>query len=841
MRHLVTTAVLFLVGLPMVHAAYLTPSMLDPTVTQVAAGSFYTCALTPPGSVECWGQNSAGQLGNGSTSDAATPIAVSGLTDAVAIAAGSAHACAVTVQGFVRCWGNNTRGQLGNGTNTNQSTPVATIVGSIASLAAGGSHTCGLTSGSVVLCWGYNAFGQLGDGTLTNKNAPGLAVIGLTDVVAITAGTSHTCALTRAGAVKCWGSNVYGQLGDGTTTDSATPVAVIGLGSGVAAIAAASRHTCALTRVGTVKCWGYNSEGELGNGITTNSPTPVAVSGLSNVASIAATNFHTCALVTTGTVKCWGQNFTGQLGNGTTTVATVPVAVSGLSDVVAIAAGGYHTCAQSTLGGLTCWGFNSNGQLGDSTMTDTNLPVEVYAHNSSVVTAIATGAEHTCALTAAGTPRCWGKDLSGQLGDGAPVNSRSAPTSVSGLLSGIAIIAPGFRYSCAVTVSGGVLCWGSNFYGTLGNPGLNHSYTPVEVSGLASGVAAIATSHSGSHTCVRTTAGAVKCWGVNGNGQLGDGTQIERDAPISVSGLGSGVAAIAAGTFHTCALTTTGAVQCWGKNDLGQLGDGTQTDRSTPVPVTGMGSGIAAIATGDKHTCALTTAGAVKCWGSNSNGQIAAGNLAYTTTPIQPTGLTAGISAIAAGSLHTCVITTGGALKCFGANARGQIGDGSLVDRNTPFDVLYLDSGVVAVDAGYQHTCALTAAKTVLCWGGNDDGQLAVDSIAVSSSTSPEKVRAGRSITFEPLARAGLGASANFASLFATANPGILILDTWTPDTCSVSNNILAFNNTGLCGVRVSAYAETFRSTPPQQLRLIQVENDLIFASGLDIWGGFKH
>jgi alpha-tubulin suppressor-like RCC1 family protein len=369
------------------------------------------------------------------------------------------------------------------------------------------------------------------------------------------------------------------------------------------AIAAGDYHTCALTSVGGVKCWGWNGSGQLGNGTASGemssgppSPVPVDVSGLpSGVSAITTGAVHTCALTNAGGVKCWGQNDGpfgqgGQLGDGTTTNRSTPVDVSGLaSGVSTITAGGHHTCAL-TSGGFRCWGFNLHGQLGDGTTTERLTPVPVSVLSGGV-SELAPAGHDTCALMSGGGVKCWGANYEGQLGNGTMsglLDPNPIPVDVSGLASGVSTIAAnghheGGDFNCVLTSGGGVKCWGSNFAGQLGDGTTTNRFTPVDVSGLASGIQSIA--DGGYHVCALTTAGGVKCWGDNEAGQLGDGTTTNRSSPIDVSGLSSGVKALAAGSFHTCALMTGGEVKCWGRNSFGQLGEGTTTQRLTPVTV----------------------------------------------------------------------------------------------------------------------------------------------------------------------------------------------------------------------------------------------------------------
>lgn len=316
-------------------SAPVTVSGLGSGVASIAAGWYHTCALTTGGGVKCWGDNEYGQLGNSTTHDFSTPVTVSGLTSGVsAIAANGYYTCAILSTGGVKCWGKNSTGQLGNGTTDNSSIPVNVydLNNGVAAISSSASHTCARLGTGGIKCWGNNEQGQLGVGTwYYYSNIPVDVSVFITGVAVISAGGLHTCVVDNTGAAKCWGDNFTGQLGDGTTSDSYTPVDVVGLSSGVVAISAGQDNTCALLNTGAAKCWGYNVFGQLGDGTTIDNPIPVDVSGMSSGASVIATGiFHTCSLVSTGVVKCWGSNEFGQLGNGTTSDSSTPVRVIGV-------------------------------------------------------------------------------------------------------------------------------------------------------------------------------------------------------------------------------------------------------------------------------------------------------------------------------------------------------------------------------------------------------------------------------------------------------------------------------------------------------------------------------
>lgn len=289
--------------------------------------------------------------------------------------------------------------------------------------------------------------------------------------------------------------------------------------------------------------------------------------------------------------------------------------------------------------------------------------------------------------------------------------------------SGITAITSGSSRGCAVTSSGGVKCWGQNIYGGVGNGNTLDQFSPISVSGLTSGVVAV-NGGTAYHTCALLSNGSIKCWGFNGYGQLGDGTTTDRYTPVTVSNPPTGVVAIGAGSSHTCTLNSSGGVQCWGGNYSGQLGDGTTTRRSAPVQVSGLSSGVKQIAVGGDHACALTTSNAVKCWGDNSIGQLGDNTTTNRKTPVQVSGLTSGVASIGSGSYHTCAVLESGAVKCWGYNGSGRLGDGTTTTRNTPVSVSGLTSGIASVTGGDAHSCAVTSTNSVKCWGDNSQGAL---------------------------------------------------------------------------------------------------------------------
>lgn len=658
------------------------------------------------------------------------------LQDVEQLTVGSAYACTIMTDGSVKCWGNNSQGQFGDGSTTGRSTPtdVPNLSSNYASLSAGLAHTCGVTIAGGVKCWGDNFYGQLGDGTKNDKTTP-VDVSGLTSgVMAVSAGGSHSCALTSAGSVKCWGANYDGQLGDGTGTESTVPVEVAGLSSSVIEITVGSTHTCAITDSGGAKCWGGNSRGESGGGVFPQNDTPVDVIGLaSGVSNISAGRWQTCAVTDAGIVKCWGVHFGGLATNVSDLTASVQT----------VAVGGDHACTLTDDGGVKCWGFNGDGRLGDNTIERRYTTADDVLDLESGVRSIDVGGGFSCALMDNSQVKCWGGNGDGASGYAQNLIGSLTPVTVPFTDSFSQIVSG--SHSCGLLNNGGIKCWGQNyisnysFNGALGDGGIvpYRSTIPVDVYGLSSGITELATTFAGDPvTCALNENGRVRCWGTNNHGELGTSTPYASAIPVDIVGLTSGVASIEGGYEYFCAITEDGQGKCWGKNDRGQLGNGTIGEEvSTPSTINGLGAPISTLGLGADHACALIDTGGVKCWGRGLFGQLGNDtNSSRSLTPVDVVGLTSGVSDIASGWYYSCAVTTEGGVKCWGDNRDGKLGTGTNENSNIPVDVVGLSDNVIDVVIGGQTSCVLTDDGGVKCWGNNVNGTLGNGSTSNSST-----------------------------------------------------------------------------------------------------------
>lgn len=737
-----------------------------------------TCMVSGDGSVRCFGSGppTLVQSSNPRFTPIETPVIVDFVSNAVAIATGGAHACALIVNGTVLCWGANGAGQLGNGGTLENLTGVfvkdptgTTNLSGAVAIAAGGSHTCAVLVNGTMVCWGSNAQGQLGTGS--TSATPSLlpvvvqrqAGVALNSVVAIAAGRAHTCALTAPGFFPlCWGSNGNGRLGDPTKPiPDAQPFPVtVGVTKAIGIVAGES-HTCALSFDATMRCWGSNAAGQVGDGaaVGSNVTSPLKVN-LSGVIAMATGGGQTCASLVDGTARCWGNNFGGLLDGSADAapgnIHASPVVVPGVSGAVAMAAGQQQSCGVFANETMRCWGSLS---AGGGTL---DFRIASLAGVASISgRTIVGGSGHSCARRADSTVACWGTDSSGQLGDGIlgganrsdPAAVRSGPGSAAALTNAAAITA-GTAHNCVRMGDGQVRCWGANGGGQLGDPSVTGTNEPapfIVVDHLSlpgavalSGVISVAVGVS--HSCALLTSGGIKCWGANDQGQLGNGTTSPQFLTSDVVGLGdNGVIGITSGELHSCALLSDSTVRCWGRNTVGQVGNGTTsaTPQTTAAAVVGLSDAVA-IAAGRSHTCALRVNGAVVCWGDNVFGKLGDGTTQARPSPVAVQGITDAV-AIGAGAVHSCAVRVNGTVRCWGGNGFGQLGNNDqssqelapvIVRRiveltvGNPPQVLpfaFELVNIATIEGGDFHTCAVRGDGQPVCWGDNFGGQVGVD------------------------------------------------------------------------------------------------------------------
>lgn len=352
-----------------------------PTGPTVATGNGFACAIAVTGAVECWGQNLNGQLGRGNTSntsvDTSTPAPTGPLPAAATqIAAGQNHVCALLEGGGVHCWGQASSGQTGtNQTTGNVTSPTAVtgLAGPVAQIAAGNTSTCATLESGQVMCWGNNQYGQLGNGETEHSPVP-VFVEDITDATSVAVGLHHACAVSEDGSVRCWGRNNFRNLGDTTDSDSPVPVDVTVLDEPARQVVTGNGFTCALLESDEVRCWGNNGNGQLGMEPPSSVPVPEAqtVEGLTDIPLALSTSGNAsqvCAVLADETVRCWGNNITGQLGNGESgfgEYSAAPVDVIDLADdPVGVFVGSNFTCAVFADHSVQCWGNNNQQQLGE--------------------------------------------------------------------------------------------------------------------------------------------------------------------------------------------------------------------------------------------------------------------------------------------------------------------------------------------------------------------------------------------------------------------------------------------------------------------------------------------
>lgn len=654
----------------------------NPNAVSIATGMDTTCAVLEHGQVFCWGDNTEGQVGDGTNAYAPLPKRVVGLSDAKSVTVGRNFGCALRAGGTISCWGHNSSGELGDGSNISSATPVQVSgISTATSVVAGDYHVCALLASGAVRCWGLNAYLPLGSEAVVSSNIP-LDIAGVSGAKSIGSGSGFSCALLQAGSVKCWGNNIYGKLGfPSGNAPTPTPGTVEGIGTakelfvgaewacikeldddvtcwsnvvpgvpngpappgppwtippakGAKSISGDLGNMCVVLASEQIKCWGSGGNGARGDGldepnVTRNWDQVSAAVGVSRASTVSTSQGHSCAIVAHGQVKCWGSNRAGQLGIGEMQYSPTPVPI-GIADATAVAG----TCAIREDTQTWCWGGYYQPETRGMRLFDSGYPA----------TEIANGPGGTCMTGAA--VRCIGNHLS-YWGGLATVDETEGATET----------AVGFSHACALL------------------------------------------------------SGEVKCWGNDYASQLGDGSVVDA---VDVS----------AGSGFGCAVIDDGSVECWGKNQY--LGHGSTSDTSTAAPVTVTGiSDAEQVYSGANSSCVILAGGSVRCWGDGANGRLGNGTSdTFATTSVPVTGLTNAVS-LSVGTNHTCAVLSDGGVACWGLNSSGELGDGTTTSTDTAVPVPGI-SNAVSVTTGHDYTCVLVETGDVACWGDGSSGQTGI-------------------------------------------------------------------------------------------------------------------
>ena len=645
-------------------------------LVKIASGNNFTIAAKADGTPVKWGANSLGQLGIGSTTTANTTH-ITDIYKKPIYALGYSHTLAINANGALWAWGNNGYGQLGIGNTTKQPTPqpVGTATNWV-SVACGSSHTLAINAKGELWAWGDNQYGQLGIGNYTSQATPH-RVGTATNWVSVACASLHTMAINASGRLWAWGYNSSSSLGLGTSIVQYNTPQPVGTDTNWVSVACGTFYTMAIKSNGELWAWGSNNYGQLGTGYTYNQPTPRCVGTDTNWVSVACGSTHTLAIKSNGELWAWGYNEYGQLGIGFAASQTTPQPVGTATNWVSVACGSSHTLAINANGELWAWGYNEYGQLGIGNTTNQYTPYHVGTDTNW--SSVACGANHTMAVNASREIRVWGINSSGQLGIG-NYTKQNIPYPI--ILVGNTIVrikdlACGYAHTVAIDFNGWLWTWGYNDHGQLG---LGNYTTQTDYKRVGTATNWVGVACGEAHTMAIKSNGELWAWGRNANWQLGLGPTQNITIYNIPMRVGTSVAwrKIAAGGYHSAAITASGALWTWGDNNYGQLGLGTTFGQyDTPQPV-GTDTNWVSVACGKYHTMAINASGELWAWGSNANWQLGSGqNTDNVISPVRIAENNIWVRVIC-GAVNTVAIDILNHVYVCGDNTYGQLGLGAV-------------------------------------------------------------------------------------------------------------------------------------------------------------------
>ena len=706
------------------------------TWCQVSSGFAHVAAIKTNGTLWTWGRNDRGELGDGTAVCRSSPGTVAGGgTTWCQVSSTEQQIAAIKTDGTLWTWGGNFGGSLGDGTTVSRCSP-GTVAGggSWCRVSSGSSRTAAIKTDGTLWTWGYNTFGDLGDGTTVSRCSPGTVAAGGTTWCQV----AGEAAIKTDGTLWTWGGNGFGKSGDGTNLSRCSPGTVAGGGTTWCQVTGGTSHTAAIKTDGTLWTWGYNAQGRLGEGTIVNRCSPGTVAGGGTTwCRVSFGRNDGAAIKTDGTLWTWGRSYCGELGDGTTVNRCSPgtivfptttsqeflllasaidqisedrqVSVASTNDLPDLykkeLSNGHIVFAESInapvisnnecwvgLDGrvlrsdaptrtLFTWGCNNCGSLGDGTTVGRSSPGTV-AGGGTTWCKIAGNVINGMGLKTDGTLWTWGCNAQGQLGDGTTV-SRCSPGTIAGSGTNWCDIGITFCALGAIKTDGTIWTWGNGVQ--LGHNTNTNRCSPGTVAGGGTTWCQVNNAGSSAFAAIKND-GTLWTWGCNAQGQLGDGTAVNRSSPGTVAGGGTTWCQVAGGGASTLAIKTDGTLWTWGCNNNAQLGNGTTVSRCSPGTVAGGGTNWCQVSGSSGNSVSIKTDGTLWTWGSNGQGRLGDGTVVARCSPgtVAGGGTTWCLAKIYPNGDHTLALKTDGTLWTWGRNYQGSLGNGTTVNRCSP-------------------------------------------------------------------------------------------------------------------------------------------------------------
>ncbi len=727
---------------------------------QVSGGGNFVAAIKTDGTLWTWGLGGSGRLGNANTTNRSTPVTTfAGGTNWKQVSAYGLFVSAIKTDGTLWTWGDGSNGKLGNANTTNRSTPVTTFSGGIDWKYVNGPFA--IKTDGTLWAWGSGSGGRLGNAVTTNTSTPVTTFAGGTNWKQV----HGAAAIKTDGTLWTWGPGNNGYLGNGATTGNiSTPVTTFAGGTNWKQVST----SVAIKTDGTLWVWGSSENGDLANGKGSynfngipNSfwiiSTPITTfTGGTNWAQV---NYN-LALKTDGTLWTWGYNRNGQLGDGFhITINDVPRRVGSGLNWKQVSCSYHSTAAIKTDGTLWTWGYNDQGQLGTSVLYQGSAdPITTFAGGTNWKQVSAGGyysVNMMAAIKTDGTLWTWGNGINGLLGNGVTINTARISTPITTFAGGTdwKQVSCGGYHTAAVKTNGTLWTWGSNNQSALGTNDADNRSTPVTT--FAGGTNWKSVGSSGGYRVCAIEYNDILTnppdvfrlftWGTERYGALGNAviTNTSASIPVTTFTGGTNWKQISTGGYHTAAIKTDGTLWIWGEGGIGDLGTNDISNRSTPVTTFAGGTNWKQVSSSYNYTTAIKTDGTLWAWGNNTNGQLGNARTTDTITPVTTFAGGTNWSQVGAGLDHTAAIKTDGTLWTWGRGTEGQLGTNDTTTRSTPVTTFAGGTDWKQVSSGGYHTTAIKTDGTLWIWGRGNGGQLGNNNISGFPTSTPITTFAG--------------------------------------------------------------------------------------------------